>query len=378
MNKQYVLIISLLTLPILLMGALDRSTIATDSTTTSKIISKPGTVNTYRPGTTVTAPDTSTINELYDPTGKLYPPCPGDPSNTSNNIPQTPFCPGINGWPSNTPWDPNAYWNGTSTYAQAANVSGTQIYRNKDIYCPDNCIVTRYEQNPPTGPVTGLILASNFQDASCPAGYVQVTDFNPRPAIVHMDLPQVIHGPFSSTAALNEYKNSPTVYDCSIEYDPTSDPSSPNNIPMSATEGSRQHAVNYSYPKPNQGTKCSDKVDGGVRGKDLWYITDDVDMPIDGNIGQWVSLWTWTPYDNADNANCFPSDITKCGIDSHNIYDSDCSGAPSGSGIEHRDVYYHYYLWERCVPKMLSSNFYTDAYQAASHLCTRIKPAWQH
>lgn len=360
MNKRYVVIISLLTLPILLMGALDRSSIATDSATTSKVITKPTTVP-QRTSTQVSAPDIQAHNEKYDANGIAYPPCPGDPFNPS--FPRIPICPNINGWPSNIGFDPNGKW-------------GSSIYLNKDVYCPDTCTVTRFI-NPaatPPDPVVGLVLinSTDFQEANCPAGYIQVTDFNRQPAIAYIVMPDKVYGPFATSAELNKYKNNPKVYDCDVYVHPT-DPAQPRFTP---TSSNRTLASNY--PKPNQPVQdrgCSNNIArAGVKGDD-GQQTWDTQMTIKGYLGKWVSAWSWSTFDGNPSI-CH--DLFTCGYNSYSIYDYNCTGAHFSSGEDHRDDWNHYYMWIHCRAKISEGYFFTESYQPASHLCTRVKPAWQH
>ena len=366
------------------MGALDRSTIATDASSTSKVTTKPGTVTTYHTSTGVaspaigpTFPAASPKEMYYSSLGKPYPPCPGDPSNPS--FPATPICPDISGNFPSTPWDPNAKWTGQTTFSTTASTytlaPGTL---NKDIYCPDVCIVTRYEANPPPPPVTGLIFIPNnsdFKDASCPIGYVQVTDFNMQPAITHIQVKDKLYGPFTTETELNEYKNNPQLYECSVFINP-------NNLhgPLlnPAAISDRQYAVNAANSvDPN--LPCSDAVAGGVRGNDWVGQTLDKDTSINGLVGQWISQWTYSDFD-ANPTDCTPGNIFGCDFFSFEPHDTYCAGPTNpgwGSGVPHRDRFHHFYLYEHCRMSNGGGYFYTDTYQAASHLCTRIKPAWQ-
>lgn len=383
MNKNRLLYVLVLSLPFI-MGPVAPTP---DSANTTTANTRPGTITPYYPGQSMIG-GSNGINDSFNPNA-VYPPCPGDPSNPSTGI-SSPMCPDINGiWPQNIAYLINLLANYTYNVA-----NGT--YTFAQLLCPDICITTRASSPAPPSNITSPYPVTSFQTASCPAGYDVIAQFNPQPAIVNITAPQQLYGPFSSQAALNVYKNNPA-YSCSIQYlaydtvfSISGSPfyGSPPNVPginssiivgpvdngvIPNTNG--KHLIltgNASYGTSNP--YCS------TSNANPTYAASDspppygTDMLINGNIGQYIPDWTYTPFNNNPTQSNIAADY---GSYSFNIADTTCTGLATWSGTFHKDIYYHYYRWEYCRPATITGWYYTSSYIPASLVCARRKPAWQ-
>jgi hypothetical protein len=190
MRKKYLFI--LLSLATIVIAATGTVTWSTDSTTPQK----PAMITPYYPSQMTTTPGTVT-----DTNNTSYPPCPGDPSTPSS--PSQPICPDINGrWPANISFNPN------DTYPS------NSLYTNSQAYCPDVCRATRFAT--PTVPQNFAypVLVTNYQIATCPAGYAQMFANNLQPAItVITSTSPPLDFPIDSMTKYTEYVNAG--YDCS-------------------------------------------------------------------------------------------------------------------------------------------------------------------
>ena len=374
------------------------STPTTDSTMqthAAKINSK------YIAQDSISAPSQGDII-LLDGNNDPYPPCPGDPSNTPPTWPSVPICPDING--KDNPNLPTIFKVPTSSSYDALNngKSRNVAYTERGLFCPDLCVTTRSAKPvAPTVPVTAPIQVTSFQIAACPAGYSEVTDFNAQPVIAYISIPQVVVGPFVDMTKFNAYNNN-AAYFCSPGVQ-TPDPSGdlPFNNVRTGTNADGSYVYDQSITNAADGKSyyCSvnpvgPKIPAPDNGTDYstdTYILTNLPNPMPNNascpgtscVGKWISVWTWTPYNNnplseSDDSkwNTFQSFAP--------IGDNACWGSSghipntfSTQFIGHKDIYWHYYRWERCRPVLQNGWFYVDSYEPVSHLCARVKPAWK-
>lgn len=391
--KRQSLIILLLSLP-LLMGV----TLTPDSSSTA---SRPQTLIANHPDTSMETVSTPISELQFQTLGSTYPPCPGDPSNP--NFPRTPSCPDINGaYPTGTTFNPNAIFSAASTYSAKSGSSPSYTYAQ--VNCPDICITTRKStpDNPATI-VTEPILVTSFQKESCPAGYIQKAEFNLQPAIVYIDVEQKLYGPFSSMDEFNSYNNNPA-FKCDVRYVDYNGPGSYTmvlNFPavdqgiIPNTNGKHKIdltaaslADNYKNPYYMCSTNTAPPMKMAFGGTGVQTLKNymlgtytgpdnkpfDENLMVNANVGQWIAQWEWEKFNYNPTLSTVPTDY---GNYSFAQSDTTCLGNwTSSSQANHRDIFFYYYRWQRCIPAGPKAWYFVSKYEPTSLICSRVKPVW--